>query len=202
MLDAVSRLLELVCGDEPAAWSRLGFAITDGELVRLGPVTVRLTGGGGGLRGWTLDGDGGPAKLDGIATTWSAGAGDAAAAPVHPNGASELDHVVVMTGSRDRTAAALRDAGGDERRRVGPPVVPVPMAFVRLGETIVEVAEAGGPARLWGLVAVVPGFDDLDGTLVGDPRGAVQPGRWIATVRRAAGLGTELAFMSPRVRAR
>jgi hypothetical protein len=201
MLDAVSRLLELECGDEPAAWSRLGFAITDGELVRLGPVAVRLTGAGGGLRGWTLDGDGGPAKLDGIATSWSAGAGDAAAV-VHPNGAAELDHVVVMTGSRDRTAAALTDAGGDERRRVGPPAVPVPMAFVRLGETIVEVAEAGGPARLWGIVAVVPDLHELDGTLVGDPRDAVQPGRRIATVRHAAGLGTELAFMSPRVRAR
>ena len=96
-------------------------------------------------------------------------------------------------------------AGGDERRRAGPPQVPAAMAFVRLDGAIVEVAEAGGPPRLWGLVAVV---EDLDacaaslGGLLGPPKDAVQPGRRIATVRPEAGLGTALAFMSPRVRTR
>jgi hypothetical protein len=194
--------VELICGDEPSAWTALGFAISDGGLIRVGAVTVRCDGEGGGLRGWVLPGDG-ASEVDGIPTAWAAEV--ATAAPAHPNGATELDHVVVFTDDRDRTSAALVAAGGDERRRAGPPQVPVAMAFVRLGGAIVEVAEGGGPPRLWGVVAVV---DDLDacvaslGGLVGAPKPAVQPGRRIATVRPVAGLGTALAFMSPRVRTR
>ncbi|HVL96274.1 MAG TPA: hypothetical protein VM266_10485 [Solirubrobacteraceae bacterium] len=198
----MASLAELECGDDPARWADLGFAVTDGELVRLGPVAVRCTGGGGGLRGWTLRGDGGPESIDGIPTRWT-GSGDGEPGPAHPNGAAGLDHVVVFTDHRDRTAAALVAAGGDERRRAGPPSVPVAMSFVRLGPAIVEVAEAGREVRLWGLVAVV---EDLDATAagLGDRLGAikdaVQPGRRIATVRPEAGLDTALAFMSPRQR--
>jgi hypothetical protein len=207
MLAAMSRLLELDCGDDPAAWTRLGFAVSDGDLVRLGSVRVRLSGRGGGLRGWVLEGDDAAPAVDGIATRWAPAAppGDPPVALAHPNGATGLDHVVLLTDDRDRSAAALVAAGGDERRRAGPPEVPVAMTFVRLGEAIVEVAEGGGPPRLWGLVAVV---DDLDalavslGPLLGEPRPAVQPGRRIATVREQAGLGTAVAFMTPRVRAR
>jgi len=36
------------------------------------------------------------------------------------------------------------------------------------------------------------------GELLGDIRDAVQPGRRIATVRRDAGLGVPVAFMTPR----
>ena len=197
------RPVELLCGDDPSAWTDVGFTVEDGELVRVGAVTVRCDGRGGGLRGWTLAGDG-PSDVDGIETAWRDGPATPDDVPGHPNGAIELDHVVVFTDDRDRTAAALVRAGGDERRRAGPPQVPVAMAFVRLESVIVEVAEAGGPPRLWGLVAVV---EDLDacvaqlGTLVGPAKDAVQAGRRIATVRPEAGLGTALAFMSPRVRA-
>jgi hypothetical protein len=48
---------------------------------------------------------------------------------------------------------------------------------------------------------VVDDVDGLDPELVGAPKGAVQPGRRIATVRPEAGLGTAVAFMTPRVRA-
>jgi hypothetical protein len=34
--------------------------------------------------------------------------------------------------------------------------------------------------------------------LLGEPRAAVQPGRRIATLRKEAGLGPAVAFMSPR----
>jgi hypothetical protein len=72
------------------------------------------------------------------------------------------------------------------------------MAFLRLGECILEVFEGtGAAAGLWGVVVVVPDLDAL-GPLVGEPRDAVQPGRRIATVRREAGLQTALAFMTPR----
>jgi hypothetical protein len=102
--------------------------------------------------------------------------------------------VVLFAG---RLAAAVADLvrhGGDERRRA------VNMAFVRMGATIVEVVERPGPPVIWGLVAVVDELEALDG--VGEVRDAVQPGRRIATARRAEGLETALAFMTPRVRAR
>ena len=57
-----------------------------------------------------------------------------------------------------------------------------------------------GPARLWGISFLV---EDLDATAaflgdrVGEPRDAVQPGRRIATLRREAGLGPAIAFMTP-----
>ena len=83
-------------------------------------------------------------------------------------------------------------------------------AFFRVGEPVLEVVQAppgtriaedrDGPARLWGISFAVA---DLDATvaslgdLAGEPRDAVQPGRRIATLRREAGIGTAVAFMSP-----
>lgn len=197
----MSALAELICGDDPARWADLGFTVSDGETVRIGGVIVRCDGAGGGLRGWVLRGDGGPPSLDGVPTAWTAGPPPEAPAPAHPNGAIGLDHVVLLTDSCDRTARALVDAGADERRRAGPPAVPVAMSFVRLGEVIVEVAEGGGEPRLWGLVAVVEDLDALAaeaGSALGAVRDAVQPGRRIATVGESAGRRTALAFMTPR----
>ena len=82
------------------------------------------------------------------------------------------------------------------RRRGEPPELPAPMAFVRFGPLIVEVVEAGGQARFWGLTVTVPDVDALAGPLLGSVRPAVQPGRRIATVRREAGLSVALALMS------
>lgn len=56
-----------------------------------------------------------------------------------------------------------------------------------------------GPARLWGLAFLV---DDMEhtaralGELLGRPRDAVQPGRWIAILPSEAGLGPAIAFMT------
>ncbi len=179
------RSVELRAGDAPQAWARLGFAL-DGPHVRLGAVAVRCTGDGGGLTGWSVSERAG--RLD-----------------PHPNGASGADHIVLVAGDLSAAVADVVALGGEERRRAGPPAVPVPMAFVRLGDTVVEVAQGDGPARLWGLAVVVADLDrvaaDL-GARLGRIRAAVQPGRHIATVRPEAGLGTALAFMTPRVRAR
>jgi hypothetical protein len=114
----------------------------------------------------------------------------------HPNGALAIDHLVALTDDRDRTAGALVAAGGDLRRRGGPPELPAAMAFVRFGDLIVEVAEAGGPVRFWGLTVAVADLDALAGPLLGAARPAVQPARRIATVRPQAGLSVALAFMS------
>lgn len=177
-------LLELHVRDDPAAWAALGFAVK-GDAVRVGPVTVSCDGGSG----WTLAGDG-PGDVDGIPTRW--------AEPVKaPPGARDLDHVVVLTDSVDRTVRALDAVGGDERRRAHP------MAFVRVGPVIVEVVErGGGPTSIWGLVAVVEDLAELPRDLVGEPKDAVQPGRRIVTARPVPGLETALAFMTPRVRTR
>ena len=178
----MSSLVALHCADDPAAWAALGLP-TD---------FIEFVDGATGLTGWTLSGDG-PPSIDGIPTSWTQ---ETTRRPF-----LRLDHVVVLTDDVGRTVAAMVEAGGDERRRKGPPEVPVPMAFVKFGETVVEVAQGGGPTRLWGLTVVVDDLDALDPALVGPPKDAVQPGRRIATVRREAGLGTAVAFMTPRVRA-
>jgi hypothetical protein len=175
----------IVLGDAPEAWERLGFAPVDG-IVALGAERLHLTGCGGGILEVTAPGvqakdpGGLPLRKESLR---------AAQAAEHPNGASAVDHVVVLTGSLDRTVGALQAAGLDLRRTAPP------MAFLRLGSYILEVVERGGdPARFWGLVVVVPDPGAVPGA--GPARDAVQPGRRIATVR---GLGTELALMSERV---
>jgi hypothetical protein len=210
----VAAARQLVIADEPASWAALGFAPGDEGAFALGGVTLRLAGAAAGDGVVELRVDGlTEEKPDGLPIVATAGDGPMAAAgdgPVaagydrpaarssHPNGATAIDHVVVFTDDRDRTAAALEAAGGDVRRRGGPPELPLPMAFVRFGVLILEVAQAGGPARLWGLTVTVPDVDALAGPLLGSPRPAVQPGRRIATVARAAGLSTALAFITPR----
>ena len=77
-----------------------------------------------------------------------------------------------------------------------------------MGEVILEVVQAppalrfdaDGPARLWGISFLVADLDVTAahlGDLLGTPRDAVQPGRRIATLRREAGIGTAVAFMTP-----
>ena len=66
-----ARIIEIVVGDEPAAWVAAGFAV-DGDRCRVGTVTLRLAGhaGGRGIRSWTLAGvdvDGTDA-VDGVVT--------------------------------------------------------------------------------------------------------------------------------------
>lgn len=160
---------------------------------------------GSGIVGWSLRGLAGTGAIDGLPT----GVSDApppAVAPAHANGAIGLDHVVVATPDLERTVAALQRAGL-ELRRIRDAGPTARQGFFVAGDAVVEVVgprepDGDGPAAFWGLVAVTA---DLDATcahlgpgLIGAPRDAVQPGRRIATVRRAAGLGTALAFMSPR----
>jgi len=206
---------ELTIADEPAAWAALGFALQD-DVCRVGSVPVRLAGraAGRGLVAWTLRGIASEA-LDGLPTRRAQdGASSAAVAPPsHPNGVTALDHVVAITPALDRTVAALQVAGLDLRRiREEPTPAGAPrQAFFRLGEAILEVVQApddalersgrpDGPSFFWGLAFRVA---DLDATAaqIGEercspPRPAVQPGRRIATLRRAAGLALPVALMT------
>jgi catechol 2,3-dioxygenase-like lactoylglutathione lyase family enzyme len=188
-------LLALSVADAPERWEALGFAVSDGRI-ELGGVSLHLGAPGRGIAGWTLCGVAPTGDIDGLATTV---AENEATPPVnHPNGASAIDHVVVITPDFERTQRALEAAGLPLRRirdaggfRQG---------FRRLGAAILELVEAReappGPARFWGLVVTV---DDLGAVAehTGAVKPAVQPGRHIATLRRDCGLSLSVAFMDP-----
>lgn len=203
---------ELTVADDATAWQQAGFAV-EGDLCLVGRVRIRLGGAraGRGFLGWSLRGLL-STELDGLPTR-SSDEPEPPAAPSHPNGVSRLDHLVAISSDLDRTVAALETAGLDLRRiREEPTPAGAPrQAFFRLGEVILEVvqepaeatARAGGdrPAFFWGLAFEAP---DLDATVAffGDrasgPRPAVQAGRRIATLRRAAGLSLPVALISPK----
>lgn len=181
-------------------WRRLGFAVDADDRVALangalvfGPDVPALM---------VASDEDVPDELDGLRV----GRGVVTAGTDHPNGAFELDHVVVTTDSLERTSDAIERHLGLERRRIRETPT-VRQAFHRFPDQggvrgcIVEVVENPRAERstLWGLVVNVRDLDDFvtaAGDLVGDPRPAVQPGRRIATVRASAGLGTAVAVMS------
>ena len=198
------RLVELELGGDPGPWGRLGFTVGESGL-RIGSVLLRFVGGEpAGIARWSLSGAP-KGDLDGLPTRIVAESKPEEPAPEHPNGARQLDHVVVLTPDLDRTFAALERASFDLRRvrDAGTEEHPVRQGFYRLGEVILEVVgdvEPPGPARFWGLVVVAEDLDALSrrvGDDLGSVREAVQSGRRIATVRESAGLGVPVAFMTP-----
>lgn len=182
----------------------MGFAV-DGAGIDVGAVRLRLAGpeAGEGLLSWSLRGVE-TTDLDGLPTAISE---TGPAEPgVHPNGATQIDHVVVFTPDFERTSAAL-EAAGIALRRVREAEYEgehVRQAFYRLGEVILEVSAhpkvPAGPARFWGVVFVVEDIDacaELFGDRLGAIRDAVQPGRRIATVAERASLGLPVALITP-----
>jgi hypothetical protein len=199
---------ELFIAGSPEPWAAAGFTIS-GDTCEVGSVRLRFGGDGRGILAWSVRDVNGH-SLDGLETR--ASAEPPAAGVPHPNGTLSIDHLVVISPDLDRTAGALREAGFDFRRlREGDtPGGSRRQAFFRMGEVLLEVVEAppgtkiasdpSGPARLWGISFLV---DELEtpaaalGDALGEPRDAVQPGRRIATVATAAGLGPAVAFMTP-----
>jgi hypothetical protein len=117
--------------------------------------------------------------------------------------------VVVATPAFDAFAAELDDRGIPLRRITE--IRGTRMGFRRLGGPILEVVEApeAKATAFWGLTFSMRGSPSSVGSLdelcarspfVGEPRPAVQPGRRIATVARAAGLSTRVAFIDPEPR--
>lgn len=206
---------EILVGDPPEAWEAAGFSVDPGGTCRIGHVRVRLVGRDGGKRilGWSLR-DAPPARLadgllDGLPTTASTAAPTEPA--THPNGATHIDHVVVLSPDLARTTKALDAIGLAPRGERDTDTYGAPMRqiFFRLGEVILEVVgqpevTGEGAPGFFGLAITV---DDLDGTaaLLGDhlgaPKDAVQPGRRIATLRhRDVGMSVATALMSPAPR--
>ncbi len=200
-------LVELVIADPPERWAELGFDVDEHGNMDIGGVRLRLSGedgdrgDGGGITAWSLVRVNAMGSIDGLAT------------PVprvlrpppfrtHPNGATGIDHLVILSSSLDRTAAALARAGVELRRSQDSEHGR--MGFRRLGPAILEVVQRddleSDDARFWGLAVVVISLEELAGRL-GDRLGpigpAVQPGRRIATLHGDAGISVPLAFMSP-----
>ncbi len=203
-------LAGLAVADPPDRWRALGFAI--GEDGTFGVSGIRVTLGlappGEGIVGWTLRGLTRAGPIDGLATavapdlppspTWPPGA-IPAARPMPAHGVIGIDHVVILTPHLDALAVTLQDRGLPLTRRRE--LRGRRMGFRRLGPTIMEIVEAPQvPATaFWGVTFTVADLGALAGlgSLVGQPREAVQPGRRIATVSPQARLSAHVAFIDP-----
>jgi hypothetical protein len=205
-------LIGLTIADPPERWEALGFGVVD-RAFDLGGVTVTLGASGRGITSWSLTNVQAPATIDGLETVSPP---VRAATVAHPNGAIEIDHLAIMTPDFSRTAAELERVGIPLSRvrhpfRAGDPSEGEPgdprtfrQGFRRIGAAILELVEAKqappGPARFFGLVVTVADVEALAqrlGEQLSTPHDAVQNGRRIATLRRSAGLGTAVAFMTP-----
>lgn len=198
-------LVALDVAADPDAWRALGFAVDDDDVCAVEGVAIRLGSAGRKISGWALADVPGGVEVDGLPIVPPPQSPPVSSAS-HPNGTVAVDHLVVMSPDPDRTTKALAAHGVEPRRQrhtdqYGPPFT---QTFFRLGRPILELigpaTPAGSePARFYGVAFTV---GDLDATaaLLGDRLGrvkeAVQPGRRIATLRREAGAGIPLAFMS------
>ncbi len=221
-MDATGRLQlrYILLGDDPDAWSALGFAVRPGSdsqgapvpaSVRLANTTIGLTGSGTGFIGWEIEGV--DRSLDGLPHSADPGCGTGDdRADGNPNGIDAIDHVVISTGDVPRSLAAfeavgLQPRGGRSTTSYGSPMS---QTFFWLGDVILELVgpdegepTTDDPGALFGLALVAHDLDatvSILGPLAGEPKGAVQAGRRIAGVRgRDVGVSIPLAVMSPHL---
>src|ERR1700752_4352501 len=103
-------LAELAIADPPERWAALGFTVDADANLDLGGVRIRLGGKGTGITSWSIRRVNAMGSIDGLPT------------PVprvlypppfatHPNGATGLDHVVILSPDFERTSDALDRAG-------------------------------------------------------------------------------------------
>jgi hypothetical protein len=199
-------LATLHIADEPSAWKSLGFTVDDG-VCEIGGIRVTLGAEGTGITAWSITNlDPATTDIDGLPTTTTG----AEPTPLHqqtshphPNGATGIDHVVVVTPHFDKSAEKMEAAGIPLRRiRHVPAEPPFRQGFRRLGPAILELVEVPQAPRtaFWGLVIIVADLEALANRLgehLQPIKPAVQPGRQIATLNRTAGLTPAIAFMDP-----
>ncbi|WP_221177471.1 VOC family protein [Nocardioides marmoriginsengisoli] len=200
----------LLVADPPEAWAAAGFAVDPDGVCRVGGVRIRLVGrdAGTGIVGWSLRGVAADlADLDGVPSSVSDEPADNPA--IHPNGATGIDHVVLLSPDLRRTVAAFEALGVSPRRERDGELggQPIRQIFFRLGAVVVEVigsADAAdeGPSSLWGITYDVQDIDAI-ATFLGERtspvKDAVQPGRRITTLRhRDLGMSVRTALISPR----
>ena len=192
------RAVQLVVGGTPSSWSFIGvFPISTSWGERAVCTNAELHWRGDEIGAFTLaiDGVAAGTDLDGVVLTTFEPSEEEEPSDI------EIDHVVVVTDSLERTCDAVTQVTGHPLKRVRE-TADVRQGFHRLGPggVIVEVVERAGvtATSLWGFVLTVPDLDAVvsDVDRVGAPKNAVQPGRRIATVRSGAGLGVPVALMS------
>jgi hypothetical protein len=126
---------ELQIADAPEAWEAAGFTVVD-DTIQVGTVRIRLVGpdAGTGIVGWSLRGvPDGVTTVDGLPTSLSA---QPPAQPgEHALGATQVDHVVLMSPDLARTTAAIESIGAEVRRVRDFDIAGTPMrqVFFRLG---------------------------------------------------------------------
>ena len=191
---------ELVIAGPAEPWEVIGLDVSDG-CARVGGIVLRFRGEGSGITEWSLvDLPETVADIDGLPTRCL----DDAPGTPRATEALAWDHLVVMTSSLERTCGAIEAATAAPLKRIRDAGA-IRQGFHRLGELIVEVVESAqvitDVAQFWGFVWVVDDLHDwcdrLGPEVIGLPKPAVQPGRFIATVRPALGLGVPLALMTP-----
>lgn len=196
---------ELVIASSVEPWRAIGLQVSDG-VARVGGIALRFvpaSGGRGGVVSWGLVGsltDG--VDIDGLATHHLEEALEGGRG--HALDIVGFDHLVVMTSSLERTCGAIEAATGEPLKRIREAGA-VRQGFHRLGELIIEVVESpqvtATTASFWGFVWNVADLhatcDHLGPDVISPPKPAVQPGRFIASVRASVGLGLPLALMTP-----
>jgi hypothetical protein len=200
---------EIAVADAPDAWARAGFTVDSDDVCRIGGVDIRLVGSGRGtgVVGWSLRGlpDGWPDELDGIPTTRSSAVVSMPA--LHPNGITDIDHIVLFSPDLGRTVEALAAIGVEPRRERDAQLGgrPIRQIFVRFGDVIIEVvgspdAASEGPSTLWGITYEVADIDATAayfGDHIAPVKEAVQPGRRITTLRHhELGMSVRSAMIS------
>ncbi len=198
-------LAELAIADPPDVWRAIGFDVDDEGNLDIGGIRVRLGAKGErGIVSWSLRRVNAMGSVDGLPTPVPRVLRPPPFA-THPNGATGIDHVVIVTPDFDRTATALRRAGMPLKRTQD--IGRGRQGFRRVGPAILELVHNpklhGGDPIFWGLVIVVISLDELAARLgehLSEIRPAVQPGRRIATLEKSAGVSPAVAFMTPEPR--
>jgi hypothetical protein len=220
----MTTIAELWLSSSIDPWHRLGFSSfsvgqPDGLSVscisiaglgfRFLPEIAEPSASGSYATGWTVRSDDATThSVDGVATRVIA---ELQPMPelTHQFAVTAIDHIVITTGSLERTCGAITEQLGLPLKRIRDAGHGVRQGFHRAGSLILEIVERPDlapetSAEIWGVVFVV---DDLDSAIawlgpdaIGAPRDAVQNGRRIASVKKEVGLGLPVALMSPHVR--
>lgn len=197
---------ELVITSAVEPWQAIGLQVSEG-VARVGGIALRFVpvgaAGREGVASWGLVGS--PTDvidIDGLATHHLEEAPEGGRD--HVLGILGFDHLVVMTSSLERTCGAIETSTGEPLKRIREAGA-IRQGFHRMGELIIEVVESpqvtASIASFWGFVWNVADLhamcDRLGPDVISLPKAAVQPGRFIASVRASVGLGLPLALMTP-----
>lgn len=205
-----ARIEQLVVSASPDAWREAGFTVDDDGGCHIGEVDVRIVpdAEGTGITSWALSGVelAGRTEVEAIPTEAVGRAEPTEASTSHANGATRIDHLVLITPDLTRTIDAIAAIGPEVRRvrDIGTPESPMQQAFFRFEDVILEVVgppdrPSDGRARWFGIALEVDDLGQPAGVLgerLGRVKDAVQPGRRIATLHDAPdSLSLAVAFM-------